>query len=108
MVAVAHFDEIRSLGFAGISGAYAAVGSATTILPRAICFTNDTQGSMMFSDDGATDKIFVKSGSFKLFDIQSNVNPQFDDRFTLPKQMTFYCKQLAAPVSGSVYIEYLF
>ena len=108
MASRAFFDEIRSLAFGSISGAYAAVGGATTILPRAVCITNDTQGSMMFSDDGSTDKIFVKAGSFKLWDISSNMNAQFDDKFVLPEQMTFYCKQLAAPVSGSVYIEYLF
>ena len=106
--AIAEFDDIRSLGFAGISGAYAAVGSATTILGRLICFSNDTQGSMIFSNDVTKDQIFVKAGSFKLFDIQSNMNNSKDDQYVLPQQQQWYVKQLAAPVSGSVYIEILY
>ena len=39
MVARAFFDEIRTLGFAGISGAYAAVGTPLTVQARGICFT---------------------------------------------------------------------
>ena len=107
MAAFANFDDIRSLAFGGISGAYAAVGTPTSVLTRGICFSNDTQGSMIFSNDLTKDQIFVKAGSFKLWDIQSNMNAQFDDKCVLAKQMQWYCKQLAAPISGSVYIEIL-
>jgi len=107
MVAIADFDELRSLAFGSISGTYAAVGTATSVLTRAICFTNDTQGSMIFTNDTSEDKIFVKAGSFKLFDVQSNMNAQFDDKYVFPIGTQWYVKQLAAPVSGSVYIEIL-
>jgi len=105
--AIAEFDDIRSLAFSGISGTYASVGSATTVLTRAICFSNDTQGSMLFTNDITKDQIFVKSGSFKLFDVTSNMNNSKDDQFVLPQQMQWSVKQLSAPVSGSVYIEIL-
>ena len=105
MVARADFDELRSLAFGGISGTYAVVGSATTKPVRCICFINDTQGSVIFTNDNTVDKIFVKAGSFKLWDIQSNVNPQFDDKYVLPIGTQWYVKQLTAPVSGAVYIE---
>ena len=104
----AFFGEIRTLAFGGISGTYASVGAPTTQLARAICISNDTQGSMMFTDDITKDKLFIKSGSFKLFDIQSNMNAQKDDQFVLPQQMQWSVKQLSAPVSGSVYIEILY
>jgi hypothetical protein len=107
MVAIADFDSIRSLAFGGISGAYAAVGSPTTVLTRAICFSNDTLGAMLFTNDNTKDKIFVKAGSFKLFDVQSNMNAQFDDKYVFPIGTQWYVKQLAAPTSGSVYIEIL-
>jgi len=107
MVARADFDDLRSLAAAGISGAYASVGSATTVLTRVICFTNDTQGSVIFTNDITKDKIFVKTGSFKLFDVQSNINPQFDDKYVFPIGTQWSVKQLAAPVDGSVYIEIL-
>lgn len=108
MAARAFIDEIRLLAFGGISGAYASVGDPFDFPVRLICFTNDTEGSVMFTDDVTLDKIFVKSGSFKLFDLQSNINPQFDDKYVLAKGTQFYVKQLAAPVSGAVYIEVLY
>ena len=108
MVARANFDEIRTLGFASISAAYAFVGSALTQNARGVCFSNDTEGNMMFTDDVTKDKIFVAAGSFKLWDIQANINPQFDDKYVLPIGTRFSVKQLEAPVSGSVYIEIIY
>jgi len=108
MVARAFFDEIRTLGFAGISAAYADVGDPLEHESRGICFTNDTQGNMMFTDDETKDKIFVAAGSFKLWDIQSNVNPQFDDKYVIPKGTQFSVKAITAAVSGSVYIEVIY
>jgi hypothetical protein len=105
MVAIARLDSLRSLAFGGISGAYAAVGSPTTVLTRIICFTNNTAGDMLFTNDNTTDQFFVAAGSFKLIDIQANMNAQFDDKYVFPVGMQWYVKQLTAPVSGSVYIE---
>lgn len=108
MVARAFFDTIRTLGFAGISGTYAVVGSALTVNTRGVCFTNNTQGDMYFTDDNTKDKIFVAAGSFKLWDLQANINPQFDDKYVLPIGTQFYVKQITAPVSGDVYIEVIY
>ncbi len=105
MVARAYFDEIRTLSSIGISAAYASVGTPLAFPVRGICFTNNTQGDMYFTDDVTKDKIFVASGSFKLWDIQSNINPQFDDKYVLPIGTQFSVKQITAPVAGSVYIE---
>jgi hypothetical protein len=108
MVARAFFDEIRSLGFAGISGVYAAVGSPTTQEARMICFSNNTEGDVLFTDNITKDKIFVCAGSFKLWDMQANMNTQKDDKFVIPVATQFYVKQITAPVSGSVYIEIIY
>ena len=108
MVARAFFDEIRTLAFGGISGSYADVGTAFTKQVRGICFTNNTEGDMMFTDDVTKDKIFVPAQSFKLWDIQSNINPQFDDKFLLPVGTQISVKQIGAPVSGAVYIECIY
>ena len=104
----AFFDEIRSLGFASISASYAFVGSALTENARGVCFSNDTEGNMMFTDDVTKDKIFVASGSFKLWDLQANINPNQDDKYVLPIGTRFSVKQLEAPVSGSVYVEIIY
>ena len=108
MVARAFFDEIRTLGFAGISGAYASVGSTLAYPARGFCITNNTEGDMFFTDDTTKNKIFVAAGSFKLWDIQSNINPQFDDKYVLPVGTQFSVKQITAPVSGDVYIEVIY
>jgi hypothetical protein len=108
MVARAFFDEIRTLGFAGISGTYADVGDPLAHPARGVCISNNTQGDMMFTDDVTLDKIFVAAGAFKLWDVQANINPQFDDKYVLPVGTQFSVKQITAPVSGDVYIEVLY
>lgn len=108
--AVAYFEPLRSLGFASISGTYAAVGTPTTHQARAFCITNNTQGGMIFSLDNtvAAGHMFVPAGTAKLYDVQSNMNAQFDDSFMLRIGTQFYVKQVTAPVAGDVYIEILF
>ena len=56
MVARAFIDTLRSLGFAGISGAYATVGAPFDFQVRLICITNNTAGDMFFTDDNTVDK----------------------------------------------------
>lgn len=102
-----YFDTLRSLAFGSISGTYAAVGSALTVNPRIVCFTNQTQGDMIFSTDStnASGQILVPAGSFKLYDLTANLVPGKDDSFVIAVGTQFYVKQSSAPVSGSVYIE---
>ncbi len=110
MVSRAHFDPLRTLNFSGISAAYAAVGTPTKHTIKGFCITNNTQGDMIFSDDNTVSagKWFVAKGSYKLYDIQSNMQAWFDDQFVLPVGTQFYVKQSTAPVSGDVYIEVLY
>ncbi len=104
------FDTLRSLAFGSISGSYAAVGTPLTHAARIICFTNLTQGDMIFSVDNtnATGQILVPAGSFKLYDLLANLIPGKDDAFEIAIGTQFYVKQISAPVSGSVYIEILY
>ena len=109
-MARANLEPLRSLAFGSISGTYAAVGTPSDNPIRLICLSNNTEGDMIFSRDPliAAGELFVAAGSFKLFDIQSNVNPNKEDKFVFDQFTQFYVKQLTAPVSGSVYIEYLY
>lgn len=104
----AFIDEIRTLGFASISGTYAVVGTPLDYEVRGICFSNNTAGDLYFTDDATQDKIFVAAGSFKLWDIQANINPNHDDKYRLPVGTQFYVKQITAPTSGAVYIECIY
>ena len=103
MAAIATFDSLRSIGFGALSGAYAAVGSATTDRIRGVTITNDTDASILVTTDSSEDQLFVKSQSYILWDVQSNVNKK-DDAFVLPIGTQFYVKTLTAATSGSVYI----
>jgi hypothetical protein len=107
MTARAYAAPLRSLGFASISAAFAAVGTPSDRPIRAFSIINNTEGDMIFSDDNtvAEGKWFVAAGSFDKWDVQSNMNAQFDDKYVLPIGTQFYVKQVEAPESGSVYIE---
>lgn len=108
MAARAKFGTLRSLAAGSISGSYASVGTALDEAAIAVCFTNNTQGDMLFTTDTGEDQVFVASGSFKLWDIQSNMNSNNDDRLLIPAGTQFSVKQLEAPVDGSVYIEVIY
>jgi len=108
MGARVYFEAIKTLGFAGISGSYASVGDPTGYPVRAFCITNNTAGDLYFTTDTSQDEMFLPAGSFRLYDLQSNINPQFDDKFVLETGTQFSVKQVTAPVSGSVYIECIY
>lgn len=103
---VATIDVLRTLAFGSISGTYAAVGTPLIFPTRLICFTNNTDGDMFFSDDGINNQLFIAAGSFKLFDLNTNrLNQQQLWVFATGTQ--FYVKQSTAPSKGAVYIECL-
>lgn len=105
----ANFEPLRSLGFASISASYAAVGTPSDNPVRAFCINNNTQGDMIFSRDNTLSEgeLFVKAGSYKLWDVQANKKSTNEDKYELDKYTQWYVKQVTAPVSGSVYIENL-
>ena len=104
----AQLEPLRSLAFGSISGSYAQVGTATSNPTRLICFTNNTDGDMLFSRDGSTDELIVVAGSFKLFDVSTNHRPVNQDDLVFETGTQWYVKQSSAPTEGSVYIEVLY
>lgn len=105
MSSEAFFEEVKTLGFAGISVVEAAVGAVTEHPVRVFCISNSTEGDLYFSTKTGEDQMFLAKGNFRLYDVQSNINPRVDDSCVLPKGTQFYVRQITAPVSGSVYIE---
>lgn len=105
-MAVARADSIRTLAFGGISGSYAAVGSAIAYNWRIFRITNGTNGDLFISFDGSTDNLFLPASSYVLYDLSTNAAPISEsDNFVLAVGTQFYAKQSTAPTSGSVYIE---
>jgi hypothetical protein len=107
-MARAYIEPLRSLASGSISASYAVIGTPTDNPTRLLCITNATQGDMLFSLDGVTDHLFLKAGSFKLFDVQSNIANGHEANFVFDSHTSFFVKQVTAPVSGSVYVEVLY
>lgn len=103
---VVSINVLRSLASGSISGTYTAVGTAFTAPIRLICFTNNTDGDMFFSDDGINDKFFIPKGSFKLLDLTTN-RSEIGNTFVIRVGVVFYVRQSTAPTMGAVYIEAL-
>ena len=105
----AFFEPLRSINAAGISAAYAPIGTPTTHPVRAFCITNNTQGHMIVTldDQVAAGHMFIAAGSYKLWDVQANQNAQFDDKYVFPVGTQFSVKQVSAPGGGDMYVEAL-
>lgn len=96
-------EAVRSLAFGGISGTYAAVGTALANPSRIIMFQNFTDGDMMISFDGVSDHLPVAANGFVLLDVTANKTGSVQG-FYIAQNTIFYVKQIAAPTAGSFYI----
>lgn len=107
-----YFDNLRSIAFGDISAAYAAIGPTLTVEPRIMCVTNATDSDVIVSTSATNvvGNLFIAKGSFKLFDLTSNMVPGKDDGFVIAKAETMYVKQAGAVAAtlGGVYIEYIY
>lgn len=110
MVARARFDVLRSVTSAELVmiDTYYPVDDPFDYKARMVCFTNNTDGDTIFTDDVSEDRIFVAAGSFKLWDLQSNMNVVSDDSFALPIGTQFSVKRIEAMTGGSIYIENIY
>lgn len=101
-------DAIRSLGFASISGVYAAVGTPFVHNNRLLKMDNLTDAVIMFSFDGINDHFIVPSQSFVLLDLTSNLQDP-SGQFVMSMGTQMYVKAVGAnPTLGSVYISAIF
>jgi len=105
-MAIVRFDSYKTLGFASISGAFAAVGTPISHNWRAITFFNGTDGDMIFSADGTNDNIFLPAGAFRLYDLSTNAVPtNVIDSLSIGIGTQIYVKQSTVPSYGAVYVE---
>lgn len=103
----AQFDAVREVAFGGISGTYAAIGTALTDHARIIRIANSTNAEIYVSLDGTTNNFRLAINSFALFDFSTNKIR--DDGLFVAVGTQFYVKQVSgAPTSGSVWVESIF
>lgn len=107
MAKKAVFESLRSLAFGGISGTYAAVGTAFDHPIRILTISNQTDGDMIFSfDEGNADgNIFLFAGEQRTYNFTSNMIPGKDDNLVLPEGTEVFVKESTAPSSGGVTVE---
>lgn len=94
-------ENLRTVVAAGITGAYAAVGSAFSNPISILHIVNDTDESVYFSDDGTNNKIYIRSGEDLRLDVTNeDANPDF-----IAKGTQYYVKEGAStPTTGLVSI----
>jgi len=69
---LARYDNLRSLGFASISGVYAGVGPTFTHPVRILTIDNFTDANLIISFNGVNDMTVIHSMSSKVIDYASN------------------------------------
>jgi hypothetical protein len=107
MAKKAVFDSLRTLAFGGISGTYAAVGTAFTHPVRIMTISNQTDGDLIFSTDdtNADGNVFLFAGEQRTYDFTANMIPGKDDSLVLPVGTEWFVKESTAVSSGGVTIE---
>lgn len=98
------FEPVRSLAFGGISGTYAAIGTAFAFPSRQTFIQNLTDATLMFSIDGINDHFPLPSSGFFLNDITSN-RTEMGGSFCLAQGTIIYVKTIGTPGTGSVYVS---
>lgn len=99
------WEEIRSIAFGDISGAYAAIGIPFLNSARLIKIDNTTDAAMIFSDDGVTDKFMIPASTSMIIDISSNREGP-NNHLEYPRNTTIYVRdEDGAASSGTVYLS---
>ena len=103
------FEDLRSLGFAGIGAAYAAVGTPLTHPIRILKIVNLSDIDLLVSFNGIDDKDIVPTKGFVLYDLSTNKSDT-GGYFEVPVGDRVYVKQEAAvaATAGSVYVTAIY
>ncbi len=103
----AKFEELRSIAFGSISGAYTAIGSALDNPARLIKITNTTDADMLISINGIDDHDIIPAFGFALYDLASN-RTNLSGSLDFQIGEIFYVKEVSAPTEGSVYLTVIY
>lgn len=96
-------DSYRTAAFGALTANYTAVGTPFLHSLRMFRIVNTTNTSAAFSVDGVNNHFILPAGTFVLYDVSANNEP--NSPFYLPYGTQFYVKYLSAPASGDVYVE---
>lgn len=97
------FNPLTAVAFGSITASYAAFGAELPKPAHLIRLNNSTNQDVVISADGTTDHLRIASNSFVLLDFASN--RVSDNAYFVAQGTQFYIKYVAAPSSGSAWIE---
>lgn len=100
---IVKFDILREIGFASISGTFAAVGAILAYPVRILKITNTTNEDVIISFDGVNDRDYIPAGTFVLYDFCSNASAQGGYFELHANQYIYAADNGVAPTSGSVF-----
>lgn len=102
---VISYETIKSIDSATFTGAYQAIGTATSHEARIFKIVNNSNVGVTISVDGTTDGDFIPASTFVLYDLGTNRgNPT--SSLVLQNKTQFYVKGAAG--TGLVYVVVLY
>jgi len=101
------FEPLRTLAFGGISGAYAAVGTALSHPARIVIIQNFTDAQMTFTFNSSQDQFTLPTNGQMIIDLTTNQTVA--QQFYIAQNSTLFVKQTSgAATSGSVYFSVIY
>lgn len=97
------FEEIRSVAFGDISGAFVAIGNPFEHPIRVVKVVNTTNAEVIISYDGLTEHDVLPSGSFTLYDWCANKSDPAGGAFQAVGTQVWVLSD-GSPSSGNVYV----
>lgn len=96
---IVRFDAVRTAAIGVITGSYTKFGSPFGHAMRVLHFTNDSNGTYMFSFDGVTDNFPILAEAFTLYDLTSDQDGNESFRYEVGSQL--WIKSLIVPTSSA-------
>lgn len=100
-------ETLRSVANGSISSSYVAIGTPFANPVRILVMTNNTNGDLIVSDDGANGKYFLPKNSFLLFDYNTN-RKNVDQEFVYAEGTQLWVKQSSAPSTGDIWVAVVY
>lgn len=92
---------MQSLAFGSVGAAYTAIGTPTSVPIQEVVFQSSLNQDVLISDDGVTDKIYVRAGQSFPFISAGLLDGQRE--VAVPKGTQYFVKQATlAPASGQL------
>lgn len=102
------YENLRTLGFASVSGSYSGVGPAFQNPVRILKVTNTTNENLRVSFDGITDMDIVAANGYYVFDYTTNDARKVGDLVQAAGQRLYVKHEGVAPTLGTVYVTIIY